>query len=387
MSDREMGNLIEDYVSGRMSRGQLIMRGLALGISLTSLDAILASSAAASEGVIDASTLNIIAWGGGYGDSLKKYVNDPFAKRYGTKIRVQEQSQAALSLPKLLARKGHPAVDVWLTTGALPYLLAKAGGLRSLTPTNVPNLRNIIPSALATYNRKTYGAGIHLSPATVVVDRSRIRSLIPNYNVSMLNSWKFLYRPELKNNISIPPFSGGYGAALVGLSKVYGGSEYNEAKFFAAMKKLAPNVHTIPTGIDVTQQFQTQEVIAATTSPPEAQLLVKSGLSVDIGYPADPIVNILDYIVAINNNPAGAELAFKYIDFLLQPRRMTKYDGSLGVNSPNRRSVQPKLANLPPVSITQLVKRGWQINFARAVANFDSWNQRFQEEIVPLFGK
>jgi hypothetical protein len=66
----------------------------------------------------------------------------------------------------------------------------------------VPNITTIIPQALQNFEGKTYGAGIHLGVRTITVDNTRIKSFIPDYNPSMLKSWTFLYRPELKNQIS-----------------------------------------------------------------------------------------------------------------------------------------------------------------------------------------
>ena len=94
----------------------------------------------------------------------------------------------------------------------------------------------------------------------------------------MLKSWTFLYRPELKNNIGIPGFAGLYGTSMIGMSKPYGGSETDEEKFFAAMRKLAPNVHTVKTAsIGWVQPFLTKEIVAAETAGADAAAGAEGG--------------------------------------------------------------------------------------------------------------
>ena len=61
-------------------------------------------------------------------------------------------------------------------------------------------------------------------------------------------------------------------------------------------------------------------------------------------------------------------------------------DGTLGFNAPNSKSVQPVLKGFPSLATRTILRYGWIINYDTAIKNFDAWNQRFQQEIVPLFG-
>lgn len=386
MSTTEVDRLTDRLLRGAISRRQFLARGAALGVSATALGAILdaCGSSAASTAKKD---LSVLGWGGSYGDALKKWVSQPFEAANNATVTFQEQAKAADSLARIQAQASHPTVDVWLTTGALPLLLAKSGGLQELRKDVVTNLPNIVPSAVQTYQGKTYGAGIHLGAECILVDNKRIKQYIPDYNIDMLKSWTFLYRPELKNKIAVAGFSSGYGGFMIGMSKPYGGSENDEEKFFAAMKKLAPNVHTVPAGSSYVPLFLSKEIVASQGTPPDATDLIKNGATVDIGYPLDPLEVFLDYIVAVKNGPAGGDLALKYINQILDPTVMTNYDGQLGYNSPNSKSVQPVPSGQPPLSPDDILKNGWLPDYNVAIANYDAWNQRFQEQIVPLFGK
>ena len=383
MSKGEVAGLVDRYVRGKLSRRQFFLRGLALGFSLSSLAAILGTVDEAAAGA----GLSVVGWGGAYQDALAKWVNTPFEAANGIKVIFQGQANAAQSLAKIEVEKAKPSVDVWLTTTALPLLLAKAGGLQELPMDKVPNLANIIPVAVQTYQGKAYGAGIHLQSNLIVVDNQRIKTLIPNYNIDMLKSWTFLYRPELKNQIGLGGFQGQYGSSTICMTKPYGGSEYDEEKFFAAMRKLAPNVHMIKSGaVGWVHPFLSKEVVAAEADQVDAAALLKNGAPVDIGAPLDPLTVVLDYIVAIKNGPAGGDLALRYINEMLRPDIMGPYCSQIGTYSPNRKAVVAPPHGMPVITPAQLAK-GWHINYDVAIANYDAWNERYNKEIVPLYGR
>jgi spermidine/putrescine-binding protein len=405
MSDQDVDRLVRGYVSGQLSRRQFIRRGLGFGLSLGALGAILQAcggqqpTAASQQPAPSAQPtapkpkeLVVLGWGAAYGDSLKKYVSDPFEAETGIKVLFQTQPDAASSLAKLQAEQASPTVDVWLASGALPLLLARRGGLTELSAAKVPNITTIIPQALQNFEGKTYGAGIHLGVRTITVDNTRIRSFIPDYNPSMLKSWTFLYRPELKNQISITGFSGSYGSAMISMGYPYGGTEKDIEKFFAAMKKLAPNVHHATEGaggggIGQLTQFKNKEVVAAQNNMVDAQQIVKNGVSVDIGYPTDPLSMNLDRVVAIKNGPAGGDWALSYINRLLDPKQFGEYAGLVGSFAPSTKAVQPTLASLPPIAVDEIIKNGWQIDYDIVIDKFAEWLVRYNKEIVPLYGK
>jgi spermidine/putrescine-binding protein len=417
VSERSLDVLVEDYVGGGISRRQFIKGGLALGVSLSSLTAILAAcassagsaapsatsggaasaapsvaapSVAASAAAGPASDLSVIAWGGGYGKALKQYVSTPFEQAHSDKVLIQEQSQAENSRTKLQAEMSSPTIDVWLTTGALPLEFARLGGLLELTPAEVPNLADVIPALNQTLDGKIYGAGIHLGVRTITVDNKRIKSVMPDYNKDMLNSWAFLWRPELKDQISLNGFESGLGTAYIGETMHMGGSQTDEDAFFKAMKALAPNVHLdlgATSGIGELQLFQSKEIMVSSNNMTDAQELVANGISVDIGYPQDPLITILDYIVAIKGGPAGPALAFDYINRILDPTIQTPYETLLGQLPTNKNAAPPTLTGLPPISVQTVLDKAWAPDYDLALKNYDAWFARYNKEVVPLFGK
>lgn len=387
MSEEYVNHLIRGYVAGTLSRRQFIVRGLALGLSLASVSAILAACAGGASP--KATELSVIAWGGGYGDALRQFVSGPYETERGTKVLVQEQSQAAQSIAKLQAEISNPTIDVWLTTGALPLQLAKAGGLLELTPQNVPNLPDIIPALNQTLGEKVYGAGIHLAVRTITVDRDRIKDLIPDFNPEMLNSWEFLWRPELKDQVALNGFESGVGTAYIGQAMHRGASQTDEETFFKAMRDLAPNVHLdlgAASGIGQLQLFQSKEITVASNNMTDAQELAQEGIAIDVGYPQDPLITILDYVVAIKDGPAGPDAAFAYVNKILDPVVQTPYLEALGNLPTNTKAEQPELADLPPISVDTVLEKAWAPDYDLALQNYDAWFERYNTEIVPLFG-
>jgi spermidine/putrescine-binding protein len=383
MAEYDVASLLDQRVQGKISRREFFLRGLALGVSLTSLATLLDAAGTPADAAGD---LNVLGWGGSYQDALVKWVNTPFEAANKLKVSFQAQGFAAQSLAKIEAENAKPTIDIWLTTTALPLRLAKEGLLQELTTDKIPNLVDIVPLAIQRYEGKAYAAGIHLNANLIIVDNKRIKTLIPNYSIDMLKSWTFLYRPELKNQVGIPGFKGEYGASMIGVSKPYGGSEYDEEKFFAAMRKLAPNIHTVKTSaVGWAQPFLSQEVVAVEAAEVDATAVLKAGASVDIAAPADPLVVALDYVVQIKNGPAGVDAGAQYINQMLKPENMGPYCKQIGIYSPNRKAmVAPE--GMPVIPADQLAK-GWLINYDAALAHFDAWNERFTKEITPLFGK
>jgi spermidine/putrescine-binding protein len=376
--------------------------GLALALSSVSLGALLGPAAvsasaneltsaaqlqqtAATPLLAQATELSVLGWGGLYGDALAKWVNQPFQDAHGVNIVFQEQRYASESLAKIQAEQSAPTIDVWLTTAALPLQLAKAGALDELTADQVPNVSDEFPFAVQTYQGAAYGAGIHVGSQCIMVDNKRIRSFIPDYNIGMLNSWSFAYRPELRDQLSVEGFEGNFGSAMIMMSKVYGGSESDEDAFFAAMRKLAPNIHALASGIGYSQLFLSGEIVAAVGVGTDVQEALNNGVPVDVGWPLDPLGILLDYVVAIKNGPAGNDFALQYINAMLQPDTMPNYDAQLGEYCPNSKAVQPSFPGVPPLTSDQL-KAGWLIDYDTAIANYDSWLQRYNKEIVPLYG-
>jgi putative spermidine/putrescine transport system substrate-binding protein len=348
------------------------------------------TTTAAASSPAAAADLNVIAWGGSYGDALKKYVSTPFEAAHGDKVLVQEQSQASASLAKVQAEIAAPTVDIWLTTGALPLQLAKQNGLSELTPDKIPNLADVIPALNQTFQGKIYGAGIHLSVRTITVDKSRIKSVMPDYSPDMLNSWEFLWRPELKDQISLNGFESGVGTAYIGQAMHRGASQTDEEAFFKAMKELAPNVHVdlgAASGIGELQLFQSKEIMVSSNNMNDAQELVKNNIPVDIGYPQDPLIVILDYIVAIKGGPAGPELAFDYINRILDPATQTPYEAVIANLPTNKKAAQPTLTGLPPITVDTILAKAWSPDFDLALKNYDAWFARYNKEIIPLLGK
>src|SRR5262245_5208724 len=178
MSRSALTELTNPSVRGRLTRRDFVKRGIGLGLSLPTLAA---ASRRRSVAHAAPAELNVIGWGGQYGDAIDKWVNKPFEAATRVKVVMQYQAVASQSLAKLHAEKARPSVDVWLTADALALQLAKTGAVEELTLEKVPNLQYIAPKFVQKYQGKTYAAAIHVSPFTIMVDNTRIKSLMPDY--------------------------------------------------------------------------------------------------------------------------------------------------------------------------------------------------------------
>src|SRR5579862_5693958 len=105
MDQLEFDKLVIEFQSGRLSRDQLLRRGLALGLSLSSLGGVLAASANAKISSSKKVSLTVLDWGPPYSSALQKYVVTPFDSANGTSVTFEEQAKASDSLAKIQAQK------------------------------------------------------------------------------------------------------------------------------------------------------------------------------------------------------------------------------------------------------------------------------------------
>ena len=77
--------------------------------------------------------LVVATWGGVWGDSLDKNVVQPFQAANDVEIVIHRQRSAADTMTKIIAEKGAPTIDVYMTIPGSAYSVAKEGLAEPMT--------------------------------------------------------------------------------------------------------------------------------------------------------------------------------------------------------------------------------------------------------------
>ena len=93
--------------------------------------------------------VNVQTWGGSLGESFQKNIVEPFEAETGIKV-VLSYGMAADALAKVRAQQASPQVDVAMMGQTEAISLWSEGLLDVLDPAEIPNLANLVDSAVYT---------------------------------------------------------------------------------------------------------------------------------------------------------------------------------------------------------------------------------------------
>ncbi|QQO09198.1 ABC transporter substrate-binding protein [Breznakiella homolactica] len=251
-------------------------------------------------------TLTLSMWGYNM-DLLEKNYIRPFEEKYGVTI-VSETGNNADRLTKLVARKDKPIVDVAYFAGNFAYDAMKQDLLQPYDPAKIPNLKEIIPSAVDPLGGR-YAVGYSLSHMGLFYRSDK---------TAPITSWKDLSRAELKGFLSIPGITTTYGPGLIYmLSKAWGGDVNNTEVGWAKVAELAPSLVTAyNTSSELNSLIIQEEVYAAPYTSFSWGQIEASGLPVASAIPEEGLVGSFSVVSIVKGSP-NVELAHLFIDHLL----------------------------------------------------------------------
>lgn len=329
--------------------------------------------------------LVIANWGGVFGESLEKNVLQSFSAQHDIDIVIHRQGSAADTLTKVRAEKGNPSIDVIFTTWAGAAALANEGLAEELTIEEVPELESIFDKLVGRTNGHTYWIGVNPKSRGLAVRRDLVE--MPD---ELTMNW--LANDSLKRRIAVPQFGWGNGAILLALAMANGGSETNVEPGFDFAKTAAPNFNIIyrTTG-EAVRLLSTGEAAVAFVNSNAAAGLVSKGLDVEFQPPRDtPLFLDADAIMLVKGGPGGKSAALSFLRHFLQPAQIDAYSFGTGSSSPRADAPTPPKDMVPfPFDPTQLTGAFFPSGeIAETITqNFDAWNERWNREVIPLFGQ
>lgn len=397
MTGRTYYDLLNDLSAGRLTRRDVIRKGLATGLSLPVIAALLAACGGSSGSEADASANTPSSSGGdaptqapaeeakrvsihmwpSWEDHVLREGLPWMEEELGLEEIFYEPGFSLDAVAKLRANRAKP-----------PYLLAgmdfnvvpiaKADDL--LDPIDeelVPNLADVYPEFIYADG---YGVGLG----------SKAMGL--SYNPEITDppeSWADLWLPDFRDSITPPDFKLTNGVAffvMAGAVKL--GATPQEAQYepdacFEAMKELKPNIKSYwsTTAQEVQLVHEGSIKILAMSNTDFTYEAQDQGLSIDFITPKEGAFALVNCGVIVKNS-AAPETAQRLLNLLLSPRFQEGIAAGLYLGPVNRqvKLSEKDAARVPstPEQVSALHNLDWEW----ITSQRDEWTERWNREIL-----
>ncbi|HVT30865.1 MAG TPA: ABC transporter substrate-binding protein [Lacipirellulaceae bacterium] len=233
-------------------------------------------------------------FGGKFEEIYRRAVIEPFTKKTGVEV-VLKYGSGSQWLTSAVVNKDNPEIDLlWLAYPESVRAITE-DLCDELSPTDIPNLKDVAPIWYEGYRRK--GVGFDYASFGIA------------YRTDMLKeaptSWKDLWDPKFKGKLALPDItaSGGY-ETLVLAATLNGGSATKIDPGFAALKKLRPSVRKFyKSNPEATQLLERGEVAVCPWFNGRAWSLADTGSPVSWVTPKEgALVGMVSYHI-----PKGAK--------------------------------------------------------------------------------
>jgi len=316
--------------------------------------------------------LVVVNFGGTFGENWRKLVIQPFAKENNVKV-TEVVSVTFDTLAKLRAQKDNPQIDVALMAEPGLVLAAKEGLIDPLDPAMLPVLPELIPQA---------------KPAGLPYVLQNFNAMVLAYNTTKIPtapiSWRDLWNPAYKGHVVMPAMNACCGVATIALFAKMTGTDLNNVDpAFDLYKTLRPNVLTYYTSHDqITQMLlQGEAWISAWVSDLVATHKVNENAPIDMVYPKEGGV-LFGNGPGVVHGSKNKDLAYKYINFLLQPKQMKAFSEVSFTGPTNAKAgVAPDLAKYL-VTLNGQINQSLNMNLDIVAKKTSEWTERFQREIL-----
>lgn len=333
-----------------------------------SLAVALGSTAAHAQG-----KLSVSIWGGSWRDFVAENVGKRFTKETGAQVEfitggtIDRLNKAKLS-------KSNPETDVIFTTSHVGWLYASDDLYEKLDMAKIPNAKSLFPEAVI--------SPFHIGAWSYVYTIAYRPDLVPKE--IKFNSWGDLWNPKLKGMIGLPDFDPShiiYAAALLSGAKTAKDWTVGQKK----LMELKPNIKAF-----YSSDATSQEKIGTGETPIQVLLsgnayhMMSQGVKINLVVPKEGAIIGID-TVGINKGTKNAELAYKFINILLDPATQTQIVNKVKMGPMSTQAkVEPEIAKLPGLftSSAQWKKQAIVIDHKQRAELLGDWRKWFTENII-----
>src|SRR5277367_3408557 len=323
-------------------------------------------------------TLNLLVWEG--------YADPAFVKAFEEQHHCKISASYMGSSDELVAKlRGGSAgnYDVISPSSDVASSIVAAGLAAPLDLSKIPSYSQLSPQltslALVRAKGEVYGVPFVWGPDPIIYDTTAFPQ--------PPDSWNVLWDPKYKGKVSVwDDVSTIYMAAQVlGYDKPDSSQIYNlsDEQLDAVKKKLLelkPNVRKMwATGGELTNLFESHEIVIAMGWPLNTADLKKAGFPVGETIPKENTTGWIDHLM-ITAGSENQELAYKFLEFMIQAKTQKQVTDVTGYTPANPRAAQnmtpEEVKNLHLDDVDNYQKRlyFWQ-NVPRRAKYNEIWNE------------
>jgi putative spermidine/putrescine transport system substrate-binding protein len=320
----------------------------------------------------DNETLRVQFWAGSEGQTIRTGVVEPFMQKTGAKVVVAEGWTSA-SIAKVRAEKANPSTSVYLMDDIGVVATGREGLLEPLDLSRLPNAVDVQPRFFI----EGKGAGFFTAVTGLAYNTELVKT--------PPTSWQELWDPKYKGKIAIPP--AGAGPALhmaIIAAMVNGGSQYNMAPAWDALKALKPNVAVMEQSAAVLAELlRTGEVALVMRTVYLFKPYIEKGYPIGIslamkeGFFGTPACAAI-----VKGHPDKREVADAFVNETLSVDAQTRMASLLWFGPTNRKvKVAPEVAKYL-VSTQEQWDAIIPVNLDNTSANREDWIQKYTRALL-----
>lgn len=294
------------------------MRGTILGCVATLM----------SLGSVQAETLKVSTWGGNWRDALDRTVGKRFTEQTGAKLEYTT-GNAIIRLNREKLAQGEDVPDVVYTTGQTGWLYRGSNLIEDLDVSKLPNLEGFPKTAMLSPG--------HVNVWSYVYTICYRASLTPAGMT--FSSWKDLWDPRIKGMLGVhqvdPSHVIGVATKLAGVPA----SEWEKAQ--PLLLQLKPSIKAFYSSDAMSQsQMSSGETPVSLALASNCVQLSKTVPDLKVAIPSEGPLGTVD-AVAIMRASKKKDLAYKYLNILLDPQVQSEIAQALAVSPANSKAVLP----------------------------------------------
>lgn len=317
--------------------------------------------------------LSVSIWGGSWRDFVAEHVGKRFTQETGAQVEyVTGGTIDRLNKAKLA--KGNPETDIIFTTSHVGWLYASDDLYEKFDVARVPNAKSLFPEATI--------SPFHIGAWSYVYTIAYRPDLVPGD--IKFGSWADLWNARLKGTIGLPDFDPShiiYASALLSGAKT-------AKEWTAGQKKLMelkPNIKAF-----YNSDATSQEKIGSGETPVQVLLssnayhMMSQGVKINLVVPKEGAIVGID-TVGLNKGTKNADLAYKFINILLDPATQTTLANKVRVSPMSTQAkVDPAVAKLPGMFTTsaQWKEQAIVIDHKLRAELLGDWRKWFTENII-----
>jgi putative spermidine/putrescine transport system substrate-binding protein len=296
---------------------------------------VLNASAEAAK-LFEGETIRAMFWAGSQGRNVIEHMVKPFEEKTGAKV-VIEHGRTGDTMAKVRAQKASPQLDIAMFDDVGVLLLGREGLLDTINLSRLPNAQDIHPRAIIEGEKgKVQGIGF-FQFATALLYNPQLVPEPPS-------SWRTLWDPKYKGKVQIPSTRSAISFFVaVAAAKSYGGSEYNMAPAWSALRDLRGNLHSLSTNETLTAEMMKNNELALVANAP---FLFKE--QIEQGYPLRPayglkegVFGIVSVVAIVKGHPGKDAVIYEFVNQVLDAEAQRKMSIGLWTGPTNRKVKLP----------------------------------------------